>query len=296
MNSTKWKVEKLVEHSCLLGEGPVWDEKTKTICWVDILNGMIHDYSPINGKMKSLELHEMIGSLAICTDGHFMAALQNGFAFIDRATGNIKRIADPESHLPENRFNEGKCDPAGRFWAGTMALSEEDGKGNMYLLHEDLAISQKMSGVSISNGLAWSIDDRTMYYIDSPSFEVVAFDYEKSSGQISNKRTVIKIGKEEGSPDGMTIDNEGMLWVAHWGGWQVARWDPNTGKKLLSIPVPVERVTSCTFGGDHFEDLFISTAKVGLDEKGLAKQPMAGFLFVVRNCGFKGMPAVEFKV
>jgi sugar lactone lactonase YvrE len=284
------------KHTCLLGEGPVWDSKRKVICWVDIVNGEIHEYSPEQKTYRTIEVHQMIGSLAVCTNGNFIAALQNGFAFIDRITGEVQMITDPENHLLNNRFNDGKCDPAGRFWAGTMSFSEEAGAGNVYVIQNDLTSTKKIGEVSISNGMAWSADHKTFYYIDTPTCEIVAYDYEKSTGHISNKRMIIKIAEKDGYPDGMTIDNEGMLWIAHWEGWQVTRWDPGSGVKLHCIQLPAARITSCTFGGDKLEDLYITSAKVGLTEDDLEKQPLAGSLFVIHNCGYKGLPAFEFNV
>lgn len=289
-------LEIITDHKCLLGEGPVWDATSKTIYWIDILNGQIHQYATEQQTHKTIHVHQMIGSLAVCTNGNMIAALQNGFALINQETHEIKMIADPENHLPNNRFNEGKCDPAGRFWAGTMSLSEDSGVGNVYMMQNGLAPVKKIESVSISNGMAWSSDYQTFYYIDSPTMQVVAYDYDKATGQISNKRTVVKIEKEEGIPDGMTIDNQGMLWIAHWDGWQVTRWNPHTGEKLYTIKLPVAKVTSCTFGGPTFEDLYITSANVGLSESELVQQPLAGSLFVLRNCGFKGLPAFEFKV
>lgn len=287
-------VRVVAEHASLLGEDPVWNSHNNSIYWIDILNGEIQEYSIALKTHRTIPLGQMIGSFALCTDGNFIAALQHGFAFINRITGEIKMIADPEAHLPGNRFNEGKCDPAGRFWAGTMALSEANGAGSLYVLQKDLKPMRVVTDVSISNGLAWSADHRTLYYIDSPTRQVVAYDYEKSSGRISNKRTVIKIASEEGFPDGMTIDMEGMLWIGHWNGWQVARWNPHTGEKLSHIKMPVAKVTSCTFGGEDLQDLYITTAKVDLAEGEIKKQPLAGSLFVVHNCGYKGVPAFEF--
>jgi sugar lactone lactonase YvrE len=288
--------ETVVEHRCLLGEGPVWDERTATICWVDILNGEIHEYSPAAQTRKVIPVHAMVGSFAICTNGDFIAALQNGFAFIGRESGEIKMIADPELRLPGNRFNDGKCDPAGRFFAGTMSLSEEQGAGSLYMVDKDLRVTKKISQVTISNGMAWSIDRNIFYYIDSPTREVVSYDYDEGTGDISNKKTIIKIPEEAGTPDGMTIDTEGMLWIAHWDGWQVARWNPATGEQLLSFRLPTARITSCTFGGEAFQDLYITSAKVGLPDYELRNQKEAGALFVIRNCGFTGMPAYRFPV
>ncbi len=286
----------VVPYTCALGEGPVWDDVLKTICWVDILNGAIHEFSPKKNTHKTIPVHQMIGAVAVCTDGNFIAALQNGFAFIDRESGEIKMLEDPELHLPANRFNDGKCDPAGRFWAGTMSLSDEPGAGNVYVIQNGLVPEKKIEAVTISNGMAWSLNYQTFYYIDTPTFEITAYDYEKLTGHISNKRTVIKIANEDGYPDGMTIDSEGMLWIAHWDGWQVTRWNPDSGEKLGSIKLPVAKITSCTFGGENLEDLYITTAKVNLTEMELKEQPLAGSLFVIPNCGFKGMPAVEFAV
>lgn len=294
INKTSVQPVVVTDHNCLLGEGPVWDAKQKKIYWVDILNGEIHEYSPDQKTHKTIPVHQMIGAFAFCTNGNFIAALQNGFAFIDRISGQIKTIADPENHLPGNRFNDGKCDPAGRFWAGTMALSEESGVGSVYTVGKDLIAIKKIGNVSISNGMVWNKDHTTMYYIDSPSFKVVAYDYDKTTGQISNKRTIVEVATTDGSPDGMTIDTEGMLWIAHWDGWQVTRWNPATGEKLFHFSLPVGRVTSCTFGGEKLEDLYITSAKVGLTEEALEKQPLAGSLFIIPDCGFRGMPAFEF--
>ena len=154
---------------------------------------------------------------------------------------------------------------------------------------------KKIEGVSISNGMAWSADQKTYYYIDTPTHEVVAYDYEKVTGQISNKRVIIRIGDHEGHPDGMTIDSEDMLWIAHWNGWQLTRWNPKTGEKLHTIKMPVAKVTSCTFGGKDLDSLFITTAKVDLTDEELKQQPLAGSLFIIEQCGFKGVRAVEFK-
>ncbi len=177
-----------------------------------------------------------------------------------------------------------------------MSLSEDAGAGSLYVLDSDLKCSQKIKGVTISNGLAWSADRKTFYYTDTPTLEVAAFDYDDYTGAISNRRTIIRIEEKEGYPDGMTIDNEGMLWIAHWNGWQVTRWNPATGTKLLSIKLPVAKVTSCTFGGENFDDLYITSAKVDLTEAELKEQPFAGSLFVIRQCGFKGLPSFEFKI
>ncbi len=288
--------EIVIDHQCLLGEGPVWDGNLKSICWVDILLGKIHEYTPDTKSHKTLSVNQMIGAIAICKSGHLIGALKNGFGFIDRKSGAVTMIANPEPHLPGNRFNDGKCDPQGRFWAGTMSHTDEPQKGCLYLLDKNLTVIEKIKKVSTSNGLAWSNDHGTLYYIDSPTQKVVAFNFDKISGEIKNKRTVVELSKNEGCPDGMTIDSEGMLWIAHWDGWQVSRWNPDTGKKIKKIPLPVSRVTSCSFGGENFGDLYITSARIGLNSDQLKSQPLAGSLFVVKNIGVNGMPASVFDV
>ena len=288
------QAEKVLPHQCLLGEGPVWDFKRKVICWVDILRGEIHEYSPQSGALSVIPVHQMVGAVVLCQDGNFLAALKNGFGFVNRESHEITIVANPESHIPGNRFNDGKCGPDGRFWAGTMSHTDEPAKGSFYMFDTDHSVTKKINHVSISNGLAWSADHKTFYYIDTPTFTVVAYDYDKTAGEISRKRVIISIAKEDGSPDGMTIDSDGMLWIAHWDGWQITRWDPNTGMKLFSFRMPAARITSCAFGGEHFEDLYITSARVGLNEDQLARQPLAGSLFVIRNIGVKGVPAFEF--
>jgi sugar lactone lactonase YvrE len=176
-----------------------------------------------------------------------------------------------------------------------MPLSEDGALGSVYALHQDLSVEKKIEQVSISNGMAWSLDNKTFYFIDSPTLRVLSYQYDPNTGAISDKKVIISFDVSEGYPDGMTIDEEGMLWIAHWGGWKVARWNPITGEKLLQIDLPVSQVTSCTFGGENFEDLYITSASIRLTEEQMNKEPLAGSLFVIRNCGFKGMAAFEFR-
>lgn len=299
MTSSQLNIEIVGSKISLLGEGPVWDAKQGMIYWIDILNGQLHSHHPQTNTEASIGLDQMIGSFALSENGKIIAALKEGIYWVDKITGQKELIIAPEKHLPKNRFNDGNCDPAGRFWAGTMSLTEEKEAGSLYCIEKNkqtgLIESKKMiSDLTISNGMAWSRDGKTFYFIDTPTYEIIAYDYELSTGQIKNKKLVVRIDAEDGFPDGMTMDAEGMLWVAHWGGWQVTRWNPLTGKKLSSIKLPVAKITSCTFGGADFTDLYISSARVGLSETELAQQPLAGSLFVVKNCGYNGLPSFEF--
>lgn len=292
--NTDFKIEVVTSVKSKLGEGPVWDARSKSIFWLDIENGIIHEYNTPLAEYRKIQLDQMVGVIALCTNGNFIAGLQQGIAYINRITGHVQFITKPEKDLPDNRFNDGKCDPAGRFWAGTMSLKETPGAGNLYMVNTDESISLKVQKVSISNGLAWSLDKKTMYYIDTFNGGVMAFDYDNLSGNISNPRFVVRIPDGEGYPDGMTIDNQGMLWVAHWAGWQVSRWDPSTGKQLLKVKMPAANITSCTFGGENFEDLYVTSSNRDLKEEDYQTQPLAGSLFVVKNLGYQGLPANEF--
>ncbi|RRA98900.1 SMP-30/gluconolactonase/LRE family protein [Larkinella rosea] len=287
MNNTTWKV--VLDHACQLGEGPVWDADQQRILWVDILPGEIHSFYPASGEHRIFKTGQMTGAIALLPSGNFIAALQHGFHEISLENETVVPIADPEVHLPENRFNDGKCDPAGRFWAGTMSISDEPGAGALYMLDNDQSVSIKVENVTCSNGLAWSLDHQLLYYIDSPTRQVVAYDYAITTGTIANKRVVIQFEEEDGFPDGMTIDEKGMLWIALWDGWKVIRCNPNTGERLQQIDLPAARITSCTFGGESLEDLYITSAKTGLSQQESQEQPLAGCLFVVRNTGIKGV-------
>jgi len=295
MEKSALNYEVVLPHRCLLGEGPVWDARRKSISWIDILNRQIHEYAVITGKHHTITLEQMVGAIALCQDENWiLAALQDGIYQLNRSGTEIKLLCDPEAQSPGNRFNDGKCDPAGRFWVGSLSLTEQPGAGNLYRVEIDGSYRSQVQGTTISNGMAWSPEGRTFYYIDTPTRQVMAYDYHADSGVISNPRVALMIPEAEGYPDGMTIDEHGMLWIAHWDGWQVARWDPHTGKKLLSIRLPVARITSCTFGGDDLNDLYITSASKELPEKEKANQPLAGSLFVVKDCGFKGMETIPF--
>ncbi|MBM3442575.1 MAG: SMP-30/gluconolactonase/LRE family protein [Bacteroidetes bacterium] len=289
-----YHIEQIGETLSFLGEGPVWDDQTLTLLWVDILDGYVHELDPATGRHTTHRIGEPVGVVALCLDGRLVAGLKGGFSFLDRLTGQIVRIDDPEVHLPGNRFNDGKCDPAGRFWAGTMPLTEDKPTGSLYMMGPDRNAHRMATAVTISNGLAWSLDHRHMYYIDTPTMCVARFDYDAATGSIGTRDIAIRIPREDGYPDGMTIDVEGMLWIAHWGGWQLTRWDPSRGVKLDAIRMPVSNVTSCTFGGPGFTDLYVTSARKGLTEVQLASQPLAGALFVVRETGFRGMPAHRY--
>ena len=275
-----------------LGEGAIW--YGDALYWVDITEKRVYIYDPKSNSERMIQLDSMVGTVVPRKQGGLAVALQTGFALLDSETGETTPIADPEADKPHTRFNDGKCDPKGRFWAGTMAIKEGPNQGALYMLDGKGNVSKKVDNVSISNGICWSLDARTMYYIDTPTYQVVAYDYDNETGDISNPRTVIEIDRSEGGPDGMTIDERGYLWIALWGGYSVVCHDPNTGKRHAKVDVPAANVTSCAFGGDDLSDLYITSARQGNSPEALEKQPHAGGLFRV-NVGVRGVPAFAFE-
>jgi sugar lactone lactonase YvrE len=293
MNSSS-NLQTVLQHRCALGEGPVWNEETQTIFWLDITQSLIHSYNINQQKHIIFNAGEMVGCIAFREKGGLVAGLQNGIAFIDIENNKVEHIINPQDN-PAIRFNDGKCDAAGRFWVGTMALSEEENKGNLFVMETDLSVKKKIENVSISNGIAWNSDNTIMYYINTPTNYVFAFDYDIENGEISNQRVAVDLTHENGFADGMTIDDEGMLWIAFYSGWRVARYNPENGGLLKQIELPVENVSCCTFGGPGLNDLYITTASKGMSEEALKQQPLAGSLFVLKDCGFKGLSAAKFK-
>ncbi len=275
-------LELVLDAKVLLGEGPSWNESTQQLYWVDIEGGAVHVYDPATGNDRRIDVGQMAGCVVPRRSGGVLVTLQNGIHALDLETERLELLLDPEPSLPENRFNDGKCDSRGRLWAGTTRVSHDQPSGALYCLDTDLTCHRRLTDIWISNGLAWTADDRTMYFIDSPTSRVVAFDFEVETGTIANQRTVIEIPAGQGGPDGMTIDEEGMLWIALWDGWRVTRWDPRTGKLIAEIPVPVARPTSCVFGGPGLDELYITSASTRMPAAELARQPLAGGIFRCR--------------
>lgn len=294
MSNSKPLIQTVSRIRSILGESPVWDPVKQRIIWVDIVQGKVHEFYPGTNKSNTFNVGQMVGAVAVANSGNLVASLQNGFAKIDINQGTVEIINDPENHLPDNRFNDGKCDPAGRFWAGTMSLKGASACGTLYAIEKDGSVSPKVKGVGCSNGIVWSRDEKTMYFIDTPTRNVFAYDYDVTTGNISNSKTVIAIDEKDGHPDGMTIDAEGMLWIALWNGWKIQQWNPLTSTLLNEIYFPVAKITSCTFGGDQLDDLYITTASKDLTHQERKDQPLAGCLLVIKQCGYKGLAPFTF--
>ena len=286
------QVSCLWDASARLGEGPLWSAAEGALYWVDIEQPRVFRYHVSTGAREVFDMPEEIGCLGLVEGGGLVAALRSGFVFLDLEQGRVEPIADPEEDRPGNRFNDGKCDPGGRFWAGTMDASAREPSGCLYRLERDLSVARVDEGYVITNGPAWSSDGRTMYHNDTLERRILAFDCDPRSGELANKRTFAEIPEGEGWPDGLTVDAEGGVWCALWDGWRVTRFTPD-GRVDRSIELPASRVTSCTFGGDDLATLFVTTASLDLDAVQRAAQPTAGGLFATR-VGVRGLPTPAF--
>ena len=286
-------LELVLDARARLGEGPAWDARDGTLWWVDILGRAVHAFRPADGSQRTLDPGGMPGCLVPAADGALIAAVDRSIVRLDTRSGARTVLAQVEPGLPGNRFNDGKCDPAGRLLAGTMDMAERQASGALYSFTREDGVRRLLSDVRISNGLAWNPDGGTLYYIDTPTRAVRAFDYDPSDGAIANPRAVITVPEELGWPDGMTADAQGNLWIAMWGGAQVTAWDPRAGRLLERYPLPAPQVTACVFAGDGLQDLYITTARQGLDEAQLAAHPHSGGLFRLRP-GVSGQPAHVF--
>ena len=270
-----------------LGEGPIWDARAQTLYWLDVLNRRIYA-----GTDLLAELDESVGCISPRKSGGLILTKRFSFWTFDLDPVQTSLIASLENEPPNNRFNDGKCDPRGRFLAGTMDLNEMDPTGSLYSF-DGRSITKLLSEVTISNGMAWSPDHKILYYIDTPAREARAFDYDLETGAIANSRVAVHIPQSLGWPDGMTSDMQGNLWIAMWGGAQITKWNPNTGELLEQIPVPAWNVSSCVFGGKNLNELYITSARKGMDEGLLKQYPLTGGLFRVET-KVEGMPSFEF--
>ncbi|WP_210467999.1 SMP-30/gluconolactonase/LRE family protein [Sporosarcina sp. 6E9] len=289
-----YHAELVLNEQAILAEGPCWDYEKNLLYWVDILGKKVNVFNPVTEINLSIDVGQLIGAAAIREKGGLVVALQNGFHFLNLDNGQLIKIDDPESNMESNRFNDGKCDPAGRFWAGTMSLEAVQNEGSLYCLDTNHLVEKVIADVTISNGLAWDTSKNKMYFIDTPLNKVFVFDYEIETGAISNRKVAVNISKDLGAPDGMTIDREGMLWIALWGGSKVIRCNPKTGQIIGEVLVPCSKVTSCTFGGKDLDELYITTARLNPSEKELKEEPLAGGIFKAK-VGVKGNKEFFYK-
>ena len=280
------------ECSSLLGEGPIWDERTDTLYWVDIRSKDLHAYTPANQFNRRIPLSVEVGAVAPRASGGLIAATKNGFAIIDPHNGALTYLADPESDLPENRFNDGAVDMSGNFIAGTMHDLEKHATGKVYCLDGDRQVTPLFGNYVVCNGPAFSPDGSILYFSNSQEREILTFSYDANLHVVGKPKPFAKIEDTYGYPDGLTVDEEGCVWCAHWDGGRVTRYSPQ-GNILQTIVLPVPLVTNCAFGGPEYNELYITSASWGLNETKLKEHPLSGTLFVAK-VGVRGLPLRQF--
>ncbi len=285
------KASLLIDAKAGVGDGAMWYPTEKMFYWVDMDAKTLHSYNPASKVTEMFELGKMTGTVAPIDTGGVLLGVSDGVYSFNTHTKTMKLLVAPETGMPNNWLNDGKCDPSGRFWVGSMGPKN---KASLYRVNAEGQSQNMLDSITISNGIVWSNDKTKMYYIDTPSNEVKQFDYNDKTGSIANKKVVVKFPDGVGSPDGMAIDTKGNLWIAHWGGSCVSCWDPKTGEMIAKVEVPALNVTSCAFGGENLETLYITTTSLFMDESSQKKFPLRGGIFMV-NTGAKGLPANYFK-
>lgn len=292
----------LAKNTCITtGEGPFWEESTQSLLYVDILAGDVHKWDTTTNTDSKIHLDEDVAFVIPKARGDgYVISQGRSLAFLDWSTGVAKKLVEVE-HGTRNRFNDGKCDASGRLWTGTMGHESAPAKpelqmGSLYSFDKDHVLKKHVDKIDISNGFAWSADNKTMYYIDSIPRKVYAFDFDLEAGTVSNQRTAVDFGgssiEELGYPDGMCIDLDGKLWVACYASGKVVRFDPETGKQLQTVNFPTKRITSCCFGGPNYDELYVTCGRTGLtDEEFHSEQPLAGSVFKVTGLGVRGSVA-----
>ncbi|MBL8808348.1 MAG: SMP-30/gluconolactonase/LRE family protein [Rhodospirillales bacterium] len=272
-----------------LCEGPFWDDRANALYWVDIKAPCIMRWTQ-GGERRVWKVPAEIGCLAPRAAGGMIAALRTGIALWDPDTDRFEPVCNPEQDRSGNRFNDGKCDQSGNFWAGSMDDAILAPTGWLYRLDKDRRLVRTEGGYVVTNGPAFSPDGRSAYHTDTMGRTVYAYDL--LEGVLSNKRVFVRFSEADGYPDGMTVDAEGCVWICHWGGGRVTRHRAD-GTRELSIAMPATQVTSCAFGGKSLSTLFVTTAAIGLPPEERARQPLAGGLFAVET-EFKGVPVARY--
>ena len=279
----------LYKTDTVLGEGPVWDDRRQLLVWVDIVRGLIHEYDPVSNQDQAHYLGTYVGTAVLRQSAPgYVVGTREGIALFEPGQTKLTYLARPEGHQPGHRFNDGKADPAGRFWGGTMQIQPRQPAGALYCLAPDGTLNKRLENITVANGLDWWEPREEMYFTDTPTRQIRCFAYDQHTGQITFKRVAVTISEEEGMPDGFTLDADGNLWVALYGGGKVLCIDPTSGKRLARVEVPTA-LTSCpAFGGADYRTLYITTIAENNEDDALA-----GGVFTVQP-GVQGRPAWRF--
>jgi L-arabinonolactonase len=285
------RIECVVDCRNKLGEVPVWDVAEQALYWVDIEGKLLQRYTPATQAVDRWQMPERISSFALRKEGGLIVAFASGLALYDLVTGGIEWIARPDKN-PRNRFNEGKCDRRGRFWAGTMDDRLSAHSASLFRVDPDLSVHRMLGEIGISNCFVWSLENDAFYFADSLDRRIYCFDYDHAAGRIANRRLFVDTTAQNVVPDGGTIDEEGFIWNAQWDGWRVVRYAPD-GRIDRIVEMPVQKPTSCMFGGPDLSILYVTSAIWDLTPDKLKGQPAAGGLFAL-DLGIRGVPESRF--
>jgi sugar lactone lactonase YvrE len=283
--------ELALRHEDALGECPLWDDRQQALWWVDIRGPGLHRWTG-DGAPQSWSFDEPVGSIAFTNDGALLLAMQAAVRRFDPAAGTLTEFARPAKEPATNRFNDGRCDRAGRFWVGTMSDGPREPVGSLYRVDPDGKCKRQFGDVVVPNSLAWSPDNRTMYYSDTHRHTLWSFEFDLASGKLGRKRVFADLSPHKGRPDGSAVDSEGCLWNCEYGAGQVLRYTP-AGLVDRIVQLPAMNTTCCAFGGADLRTLYITTARQRLTPEQLAQQPLAGSVFAIRT-EVAGLPEARF--
>lgn len=282
-----------LKHDALLGEGAFWDVNTQQLYWIDIEGKKVFVFNPATSNNREYVMPSRVGTVVPQSITTAIVALEDGVYTLNLANGSLTVLSDVERTVTSNRFNDGKCDPNGNLWVGSMHLAQSAPSAKVYKIAPDGTTQTMIENVTISNGIVWTKDAKTMYYIDTPTGFIRAYDYDKRTSTISNERIAVKVPVSLGYPDGMAIDENDHLWVGMWNGNCVAQFDPVKGTLVSKIIVPAHNVTSCAFGGKDLDTMYITTASLDMTAAEIKAYPLAGSVFVVKP-GVKGVRSATF--
>ena len=281
-----------IDAKAKIGEGPIWSEAENRLYWIDIDDYKLFRFDPVTGRNEVFNIDQPVGTVVPVSPNKVMLGIKDGIAYYDLTVKEMTLLYPLGPDMPNNRCNDGKCDPAGRFWVGTQDNELKDGAGALYCLDLDGTVHKKLEGLKNPNGIVWSLDHKAMYFIDTYTRKVDAFDFDIDTGNIANKRTAVIIPVEFGVPDGMTMDINGNIWIGHFFGACISSWNPRSGALLQKIDIPSKNVTACWFGGKDMMTLYVTTARAHTDKENLIKYPHAGGLFSIHTqvAGLPGQP------
>ena len=278
--------------SSQLGESPVWDGRRRELVWVDIAAGRLRTWSPATGEQRSTDFDGELGAVILGASEGTRALALGHRLWLEHDGELLRQLAEVEAELADNRFNDCRCDPGGRIWAGTMSKVRAAGDAGLYRLRADGTLDRVIAGTTISNGIGWSPDRTRMYFVDSLTQRVDVLDYDLASGEVANRRPLVAIDPADGLPDGLAVDSEGAIWICLFGGGAIRRYLPN-GALDLHVPLPVTNPTCPTFGGEDLRTVYVTSARHRLSEDQLRREPQAGAILAL-DSPVAGMPTNRF--